>query len=86
MTDKVVALGPVSAPTGEADPEIVAFIAQLLDAARAGEIRGIGIAYVDGGGHCVTDWHRGSVDAPMLVAAADRLHFRMSVAWDQASQ
>ena len=79
---KVVALGRIhSAP--EADPAIIEHLEEVLAEAKRGEVRGLLIAYVDGGELTQTIVLQGSVRAGLLAGAAALLQYRVTKSWEE---
>jgi hypothetical protein len=59
MTRNVTSLfGGEVAPSGQPVPEVVAFLENLLDRAKSGDIRAIAVAYVKDNGKTSAGWER----------------------------
>ena len=78
---KVIPLGRVhSSP--EADPQTVELLEEVLAEAKRGEVRGLVMAYVDGGDLTQTVILQGSVRPGMLAGAAALLQHRIVTRWE----
>lgn len=76
----VIPLGRIVA-TNEPITEVITTLEELLERARAGEIRTFAYAIVDGGNASITGWVSGTVNAAMLVGAISRLQYTACKSW-----
>jgi hypothetical protein len=81
----VIPLGRIVA-TNEPVQDIIDTLEELLERARAGEIRTLAYAHVDGGMVSTTGWVSGTVDAAMLVGAIARLQYNACKTWSEAGE
>jgi hypothetical protein len=77
--------GDISSPHGPV-AKVVVQLEKLLTEARAGEIRAIAYATIDGGGRSTTGWQLGDGHAGHLVGAAARLQFQLCRSWDDCAE
>ena len=78
----IIPLGRVTA-TNEPVQDIIDALEDLLERARAGEIRTLAYAHIDGGAVSTTGWVSGTVDAGLLVGAIARLQYNACKAWSE---
>jgi len=83
--DKIIRLVRNGPLLGESPPEVVAQLKQLLDAAKRGEIKGLGFFFVDGADTTVTHWVQGCAARNDMIAASARLHWRVQQAADEGA-
>jgi hypothetical protein len=81
QVNNVVPLGRIVG-TNEPVQDVIEELEMLLERARAGEIRAIAYALVDGGGISTTSWVIGTVEAAVLVGGIARLQYNACKAWD----
>jgi len=74
---KVERLFPGAGPVVVPDREIIETLSDLTRRARRGEIKGIGIFWVDGGNTVTTAWVSGCADGHFMVSGAARLAHRI---------
>lgn len=66
--------GPVHSIPGP-DATVVALAQEILAKAKAGEIKGLMVSYVDGGDGACSDWTAGNASANDMIAAVSQLWF-----------
>jgi hypothetical protein len=77
----VVPLGRIVG-TNEPVEEVITLLEELLEKARAGEVRALAYAYIEGGGLSNTGWVIGTVEAAVLVGSIARLQYNACKGWE----
>ena len=70
--------GPMAGP----EQSVIELLKDLLVQAKKGEIKGLGVFYVEGGGQLTTDWASGCATQEQMAAGASRLQYRTQKAID----
>lgn len=73
---RLTAAGPVLGP----DPGIIELVSNLLERAKRGELKGLGVFFVSGNDDTFTIWVPGCASRSDMVAASSRLHWKIMMA------